>query len=170
MEGLFERRQVIQSILLLYLGAASAADLKKKTISIPWAVCGICTGVILKCIEGAGISGAAVAVVGVVPGLFLLAVAWITREKVGYGDGLVIMVCGAFLGLSGGMSCLMTALFFSAMASLYLLIIKKCGRKKELPFVPFILCGYIMWLCCCSDSSQTLAVGLREIMIQRMRL
>lgn len=146
MEGLFEMRQVMQSILLIYLGMASRADLKEKTVSVMGAVCGMLVGLILQWIYEASISGAGTAVIGMTPGLFLLAVAWITKEKVGYGDGLVMMVCGAFLGLFGAVSCLMTALFLSALVALYLLIIKKCGRKKELPFVPFIQWGYLLWL------------------------
>lgn len=36
---------------------------------------------------------------GILPGMFLLASAYATRQAIGYGDGLAVCVCGLYLGM-----------------------------------------------------------------------
>ena len=78
---------------------------------------------------------------GLLPGIFLLILARITREAVGYGDGLVLL----FIGLSLGFwECI--GIFFAGLLGVFLaavLALLLFGRKKglEIPFIPFLFTG-----------------------------
>ena len=41
---------------------------------------------------------------GILPGMFLLASAYATRQAIGYGDGLAVCVCGLYLGMGQTLS------------------------------------------------------------------
>ena len=84
--------------------------------------------------------------IGTLPGFFLLTVGWSTRQQVGYGDGIVLLVIGIYLGFSASLSILLTALLLIAPVSLFYIVCRKAGRKKQLPFVPFLFAGYLLWL------------------------
>lgn len=78
---------------------------------------------------------------GLLPGIFLLILSKITREAIGYGDGLILL----FIGLSLGFwECI--GIFFTGLLGVFLaalLILLFFGRKKrlEIPFIPFLLTG-----------------------------
>ena len=47
---------------------------------------------------------------GLLPGIFMLILAWSTRESIGYGDGLVILGMGCFYALGEIMGIVMIAI------------------------------------------------------------
>lgn len=134
-------RQIMKGILLLYLTAASAKDIRKKTVSRNTA---LLFGFLAAALHIAAdrnwewIAGAA-------PGALLLGTAWLTAEAVGYGDGCVLIVAGLYLGGKAAVSLLLTGLLLLCPVSLALLVWKK-DRKRTLPFVPFLLAAYLLWL------------------------
>lgn len=79
---------------------------------------------------------------GLIPGTAALILSKISREALGYGDSLLILLMGGSLGLGDTMEVILLALFFSSMWSLFLLSVKKVNRKQEIPFVPFLLIGF----------------------------
>ncbi|BCJ92480.1 hypothetical protein acsn021_00490 [Anaerocolumna cellulosilytica] len=81
--------------------------------------------------------------VGAIPGLFLLALNPITRGQIGLGDGLIVLILGVCLGFTLTASMLLLGLFASALYSAILLLFKKAGRKKTIPFVPFLFLGFL---------------------------
>ena len=83
---------------------------------------------------------------GILIGIVLLSLAKITREKIGYGDGWIFVVTGIYLGFLSNMYLLLLSLFLASWASICLLAFKKVNKKTELPFVPFILPGYLLLL------------------------
>ena len=83
---------------------------------------------------------------GILPGVFVLILAWSTRESIGYGDGLVILSMGCFYALGQMIGIVMLAITFAGIAALVLLVFLHKNRKCELPFVPFLLGAHlIMW-------------------------
>ena len=128
---------------LLFLTICGIEDLRKKEIS--WililggaGIAGFLQGYGADIQLGQCIGGAAV-------GMLLTGVAFLTREAIGYGDGAVTAIAGTMLGLSMIVEILLTALGAAAVVSAVLLILKKAGRKKELPFIPFLACAG--WFC-----------------------
>ncbi|MDD3339725.1 MAG: hypothetical protein PHS82_12820 [Lachnospiraceae bacterium] len=83
------------------------------------------------------------AAIGLLPGLLMLLLGRASREAVGYGDGLVVLVLGLYTGIWAGMEVLFLSFFFSALWAIALLIFRKGRRDTTFPFVPFLLLGYI---------------------------
>jgi leader peptidase (prepilin peptidase)/N-methyltransferase len=49
---------------------------------------------------------------------------------------------GVTLGFFGNIELLTLSLFFSAIVSVFLLVFRKVGKKKRIPFVPFTAIAY----------------------------
>lgn len=85
---------------------------------------------------------------GLLPGLALLLLGWVSRGAVGYGDGLAVTACGAALGFSRTFSMLLTALCLAAAWAGILLVSGKGHRKDQFPFIPFLWaaeCCMLIW-------------------------
>ena len=83
---------------------------------------------------------------GLLPGIFMLILAWSTRESIGYGDGLVILGMGCFYALGEIMGIVMIAITIAGITALGLLVFGHKNRKSEFPFVPFLLGAHlVMW-------------------------
>lgn len=110
------------------------------------AAVGQAAGLVFEFIEkGAKQAGMSVAVLaaGLLPGIVCFAVSWFSRQELGYGDSILIMICGFSLGFWPCMWILFTALFWSAIWALILLC-RRLERRREFPFVPFLLIGYVI--------------------------
>lgn len=67
----------------------------------------------------------------------------VSKEKIGKGDALIIMVSGLYLGFFDTLILLWLASVFAAVfGGIYMLAHKNKG-DIELPFVPFLLLGYM---------------------------
>ena len=116
-------------------------DFKKKWIPVgPVLALG---GVLLvfRLFEGVTISNL---VYGLVPGVILLLVAWITKEKIGVGDGLLFLSLGCGYGIESMMLLLAAAFGAAAVISMVLLVFGRANRKTELPFLPFLFVGWLV--------------------------
>ena len=77
--------------------------------------------------------------VGILPGTMLLLLGFLTEKKVGYGDGLLLMIMGI---LEGGKTVLFVfsiGLFLQSILAVVLVIIKKADKQTKIPFAPFLL-------------------------------
>ncbi len=83
-------------------------------------------------------------VLGLAPGICCLAVSWVTRQGLGYGDSILIAVCGISLGAELCVRMIGIALFWAGVWALFLFRLKGANRKKEFPFVPFLLAGALL--------------------------
>jgi leader peptidase (prepilin peptidase)/N-methyltransferase len=78
-------------------------------------------------------------------GLFLL-IAIVSRGGMGGGDIKLTAMIGAFLGWQGVFVTIFLAALSGAVSGLFLLLIKKKGRKDALPFGPFLALGALLSL------------------------
>lgn len=78
-------------------------------------------------------------VAGALPGLFFLFLSKATKEQIGYGDGLLLVILGISLGIEHMVWLLLLALFlvFFAAACFFL----RGKRKERIPFTPFLFLG-----------------------------
>lgn len=83
-------------------------------------------------------------ILGMIPGLVLLVLAFCTRESIGYGDGVVLCALGLFCGVKKAIAVLGMAFLLAAILAMVLLVLKKAGRKTELPFLPCLCSGYLL--------------------------
>lgn len=75
------------------------------------------------------------------PGIFFLLVSLCTREKVGFGDGLMLLIIGLFTGFYHCLFIVCISLIFSSVAALILLLLRRAGKESRIPFAPFLAIG-----------------------------
>lgn len=83
---------------------------------------------------------------GAALGIILILLALVSGQMLGIGDGVIFVITGIFLGFWGNMELFLLSLWMAGILALFLLIIKKRGRKYQIPFVPFILGAYVIML------------------------
>ena len=91
-----------------------------------------------------GMSGC---VADLLPGAICLLMARATHQGIGYGDAMLILVCGLSVGWSTCIELVLSEFFLVGAAALVLLI-RRRGQKTELPFVPFLLAAWMWQLIC----------------------
>ena len=84
---------------------------------------------------------------GLLPGIFCFLISWVSRQGLGYGDSALVAGCGLSVGLWPCISVLLTAFLASGLWAAGLLVFRRAGRKKEIPFVPFLLFGLAVFWC-----------------------
>lgn len=80
---------------------------------------------------------------GLALGALLLLSGYFSKEAIGVADGIVVSVCGVSLGVYESATMCFFAAGYTAAFALILLLLKKVGKKSRLPFLPFLLLGYI---------------------------
>lgn len=76
-----------------------------------------------------------------IPGAALLALGMCTRESIGYGDGLVVLILGLLTGLKGCLVIVSIGFVVSSVFAMVLLVFRKVKGKSRLPFLPFLTIG-----------------------------
>lgn len=130
-------------LLLIYLFMMSVYDIRKRRIHMGIsAVIAALLGAVQLCLIFQGEVVWYGAFTGVAAGGLMLGISRITGGELGFGDGIVFVISGLLLGLFENVLLLFISLLFSAVAGIFLLLIKHVGRKYTLPFIPFVFAGY----------------------------
>ena len=132
----------METIGLVFLyGITSFDDIRTRQVQlleiIVFAVIGIIFNLYDRTNSLASIIG------GVLIGVAVLLFSILTNEKIGKGDAYIIMVTGLYLGFMNTLVLLWISSIFAAVIGM--IVLRKCDNsmQKELPFVPFLLLGYI---------------------------
>ncbi len=83
-------------------------------------------------------------VASIVPGLIFLILSFLTEKKIGYGDGLLLIVLGIMEGFKTTVLTCCIGLFLQSIVAVILVIIKKADKQTEIPFVPFLFLARIL--------------------------
>ncbi len=137
--------EMVQEIgLCLFLSYFAYEDIKTRRLSgkgiFLFAIVGVMISVLFpvytigQILLGMGVGGG------------LLIVSLLSKGGIGAGDGIVVLISGIYLGFQGNCLFLLLALLVSSFYSGVLWIGKKVDRKWRIPFVPFLVVGYIMKL------------------------
>ena len=132
---------MLQSIILGgIMIALSAMDLWKKKLPawILYALLGVSV-----CVRLSMHTGILPFVYAITPGAVMLALAKLTREQIGYGDGLLLVSLGLFLGCEKTIFIVCGAMLVSFLVSVMILLLKKGNKKTQIPFVPCMMAGYL---------------------------
>lgn len=128
-------------VVLIFLTIGTVTDIKYKRIPLRLpAVFGV-VAVVLRILSPEIVW--AELLCGVAGGLVLIAVSIITGGQIGAGDGILFAVLGILLG-SSNISVLMIALALCSVIAGVLFVTKHMKRKDRLPFIPFVLCAYVI--------------------------
>ena len=84
-------------------------------------------------------------VLGMVPGVILLVIARVTG-KMGYGDGIILMMIGCVTTYWGGCVVLCLSSFLAAVFCVVLLAFRKVKRHSRIPYVPFLTGAYCIYI------------------------
>ena len=134
--------QIRWAVVFVMLGINSIRDLRTKTIFIRLTVLSAVTGIVLCLFDPAYPLTACLA--GVLSGLVVCFLAFVTKENIGYGDGLVMIAVGALTGENYGLAIAMTAVVLSGVAAFFLLLSRRAKKQDQIAFVPFLFLGAVI--------------------------
>ncbi len=129
----------MQIMVNIYLFWGAWQDLRTRKIGNLYLWFGGVTGLVYKCIGI--IKGTEFFIdwiLAMIPGLIFLLIAKVTKEKIGFGDGWVLLILSNFIHLTEVWYVLQTAVFLVMIFSLVLLCSKKVSREYQIPFLPFL--------------------------------
>lgn len=128
-------------VFALYLVILTVMDLKRRKLKLSVLLAG---GIFIpaEVFCSSGVSPVYLAAGGAVGAVFL-GISKITEESFGYGDSILILIMGCFIGFWDILTLLMAAFMMAAVFSLVLLIRGRFRRKDSFPFVPFLTAAYI---------------------------
>lgn len=132
-------------VLVTGLGINSVLDIWKKQISVPVTVLMGIFGIGMQVYENVFQMES---LISFIPGIAGFLLAWMSKEQVGYGDGLLLLAIGCFLDWSSLLGLCMLALSMACVYSIILFFVFKKNKKYEFPFAPFLLTGFCIgrWL------------------------
>ncbi len=139
-------------IVFIYLIWVAIEDWKKQEISL--GVSGVTAGLLLgiQIVEMVqGKEGGIYIFSGLVIGVFLLVVAWLSQGEIGMGDGVLFLVTGLLFGVIENCILLLISLMLTGTVGCLLILFRKLGRRGVLPFAPFVCVGYgvmLLWDFC----------------------
>lgn len=133
-----------ESIIFVMLILFSIEDIRKRRIDVlpllVFLVIGILYQAITRSLTIPEICG------GAFLGVCLLGIVKVTGESLGYGDGLLFLVTGIYIGGWDNCSLLMTSLILVFVFAIIQILVRKKSAKSEIPFVPFVLSAYMLYL------------------------
>lgn len=133
-------------ILLLYLILLSVSDWRERKVSLVIVCGGVAVSFavnVFQLIRHTGNGGWQILsmVSGMIPGICMLAVAYLT-QKAGYGDGLTLLTVGMSTGYKTCIMLWIVSLFFLSMTAVGMLCLRKADRNTKLPYLPFLTAVY----------------------------
>lgn len=137
----------VEILLFCLLGICAVWDGIRREIPLAVVWIGMITALVLRVYGAVGDHTWVSALLAVLPGAAFWLLSYITREKVGYGDGWVLMMIGLFAGLQNCFLILLAGLVTESVVALILLAAGKTAGDREIPFVPFLLFGMGVVIC-----------------------
>lgn len=138
----------IEMILFLLLSVCAIFDIRKKEIPLTVVWVGIVLAVILGMRGDLGEVTWFTTALSILPGSAFWMISLATGEKVGYGDGWILVMIGLFTGLGRCFMILLIGLMLESAAVLVLLAVRRISTDRTVPFAPFLLLGMgvVIWL------------------------
>ncbi len=129
-------------LLWIYLVVNTISDIRTKKVNVLWSLLFAFGGIMLfVCSQEKDILSF---IGGILTGIFLLFLAYVSKEAVGWGDGFVVTTVGIWLGFGRTLMILMGGLLLAAGYGLIKVMLKKADRKSELAFIPFFSLAYFL--------------------------
>ena len=131
----------------VYLGLGAYQDGKTKKIKEWYLWIGGCLGIIFK-IRDIFSDNFMFSdwVLCLIPGVLFLICAMVLKEKIGDGDGWILLILGNFLPPGNVWQHFYLSLFLLTIYALFLLILKKANHQTEIPYLPFLwMANSILW-------------------------
>lgn len=124
-----------ECILLVLLGLYSWWDIREQKLPLVWVLTGVAVSLmfvgkdVLLCM---------------LPGILLIVVSTMTKNKIGAGDGFMIVIIGNMSGVYKGAAIIMATFAVSFAYSCFLLLIRRENTKYRFPFAPCCFLGAVI--------------------------
>lgn len=128
-------------LLIPVLVFQTVLDIKTRKINVYICLAGILVSLIIR--ENVLRDDVMSILKDILPGAVMMVLSYITKEKIGKGDGVLIVFVGCVAGLGATLTMLFVSLLLSAVISLILLALKKVKKETEIPFAPFLSIGVL---------------------------
>lgn len=122
-------------ILGMALGVLAWLDFKDKEIPLWICVLEIIVGLGFAFFERRELMSLLLACI---PGGMAIVFSWISREAIGYGDGIVLVMLGCYLSLSQVLSIGLQAFGVAGVVAFILLVVFRKNGRYRIPFIPFL--------------------------------
>ena len=130
--------------LLCMFTTAAIEDYKTRTIDVRKALLFAVAGVAISLFKGQYSMLSLLG--GVSIGIVFYLVSIVSKEKIGKGDAVIIGVTGLYLGFANTIILIWISSIIALIAGLIVIKNYKFQDDVELPFVPFMLLGYVLML------------------------
>lgn len=133
---------ILKIYILLFLFICAFIDKRQKEIPLFLPIIGFIISLILS-ILARELSVLQI-VLGCVLGIVALLLAKLTKQAIGYGDGMILICTGAALGLWKNLIILCIALVICACTCALLMFARRKKKKDDIAFIPFLFSGYVV--------------------------
>lgn len=82
---------------------------------------------------------------GIILGGLMYVFSYVLKEKMGYGDCMAVMALGCTVGFLNVVGIMIISFALLWLYCIYLLVIRKKSKKTEIPFIPFMFIGTILY-------------------------
>ena len=134
-------------IITGYLLLGTWQDIKKRKISRNYLLFGGILGAVIRIISYRKENLVfAEWLVAFFPGIIILVIAKLTKEKIGEGDGYILVVLANYMNLWEICMLLQTAIIFTSLFALLLICNRKVSKEYPIPFLPFLWIAHmVLW-------------------------
>ena len=126
--------------LIIILGVIWVFDIKRKKIPVYMLIILAAAGIISNFTVGE--FDIEKRIIAMLPGMILLIVSMITKQQIGYGDGMIILIMGLYIDIDDILSIVLSSFLLSSIAAIILMTVFKKKKNFEMAFSPFLLIGY----------------------------
>lgn len=127
-------------VILVYIFIAAYIDIKNKYIDIYLVILGFMIAIILYLFMPYNLFEL---LIGIAVGIIVSIISFCTKQSVGFGDGIILIILGIVFGLSTINIFLYSIIILLVYSILMFLFIKKY-KLSTIPFIPFLFIGIIL--------------------------
>lgn len=132
--------KIVHICLIIILGVICVFDIKRKKIPVYMLIILAAAGIISNFTVGE--FDIEKRIIALLPGMILLIVSMITKQQIGYGDGMIILIMGLYIDIDDILSIVLSSFLLSSIAAIILMTVFKKKKNFEMAFSPFLLIGY----------------------------
>jgi len=120
----------------IMLTVCAIEDWYTKKITVLWPVTGMMIAVVIRLSDGSFFAWEYW--IGVLIGMFIFLLAIVSREQIGKGDGLVLVVCGFCLGWEQTLSLVLGAMIMFLIVGVMSIVYRNKSRNTVMAYLPFL--------------------------------
>ncbi len=131
-------------IVVLFLIVGSVWDLRNKSIPGVYLYVWSLVAIVYAIFDMVNGKNVLEIIIALIPGVVGLILSFVTREQIGLGDGIVILLAGFFMGVKDVFGMVIAAFLVLTLVTIFLLVMHRVNGKSKIPFIPFLFVGHLI--------------------------